>query len=215
MAPDGSRRVARGADPAKDQSYVLYMLAPDVLAHTELPVGELTKGEVRAHAARLGLRTAAKPDSMDVCFVARRDRARFVAARHPARPGAIVDTAGSVVGSHDGIAAFTVGQRRGVGVALGARRYVVDVDARTATVTLGDRDDLLRTRVVLRDVVTAVAPSRVPRRVLVQVRAHGAAVPAFFDGASVEFASPQPRVAPGQAVVLFDGDVVLGGGIAR
>ena len=126
---DGARGCAAAPIRAKDQSYVLYMLGQRELARTCFPVGELTKAEVRAHAARLGLRTAAKPESMDVCFITRGGRRSFLAERIRARAGDVVDGAGAVVGQHDGVAAFTVGQRRGLGVAVGERRYVVDVDA--------------------------------------------------------------------------------------
>ncbi|HEX6311270.1 MAG TPA: tRNA 2-thiouridine(34) synthase MnmA [Acidimicrobiia bacterium] len=212
----GNYRLLRGADLAKDQSYVLYMLGQRELARTRLPVGELTKAEVRAHAARLGLRTASKPESMDVCFISRSEgRERFLASRVPARPGALVDTSGRAVGRHDGVAAFTVGQRRGLGVATGERRYVLDVDAATATVTIGSRRDLLRedVRVERLSFVAGVAPPT-GQAVLVQSRAHGTPVPGMLDGSVVRFAEPRPRVAPGQVVALYDGDTLLGGGIA-
>lgn len=207
--PDGPR-IARGADAAKDQSYVLYMLDERALARVVLPVGEMEKRAVRDHARRLGLRTAEKAESMDVCFITRDGRTRFVSERSTPVPGPIVDTAGTVVGSHDGVGAYTVGQRRGLGVATGARRYVLDVDATTSTVTIGARDELLRDEVCLRDVAVHVPVSRVD----VQVRAHGAPLRAMFDGRTVRFDQPQPRVAPGQVVALYDGDVVVGGGIA-
>ena len=213
---EGAYRLVRGADGAKDQSYVLYMLGQRELARVLLPVGELTKSEVRAHAARLGLRTAAKPESMDVCFISRHeDREDFLASRVAARPGALVDTAGRVVGRHDGVARFTVGQRRGLGVATGERRYVLDVDAATATVTIGDRVDLLRDDVrVDRLSFVAGSPPPVGQELLVQVRAHGVPVAGTLNGAIVRFVDPQPRVAPGQVVALYDGDTLLGGGIA-
>jgi tRNA-specific 2-thiouridylase len=212
---DGAPELRRGADAAKDQSYVLAVLGPDQRAGTVLPVGEMTKADVRAHATRLGLRTATKAESMDVCFITRGGRGEFLDARAPARVGAIVDTAGHVLGAHDGIARFTVGQRRGLGVAAGARRYVIDVDADAATVTIGTRDDLLRDAVAVHDwsFVAGVAPT--PGSTLTaQLRAHGAPVPAELDGDVVRFERPQPRVAPGQVVALYDGDVLVGGGIA-
>jgi tRNA-specific 2-thiouridylase len=213
-AADGSRRLRRGADLAKDQSYVLYMLGPRELARTLLPVGNLTKAGVREHAARLELRTAAKPESMDVCFITSGGRERFLESRLGARPGEIVDGSGEVVGQHRGVAAFTVGQRRGVGVAVGERRYVVDVDATTATVTIGTRRELERHTVRVRD-VTSVSGERLPTRLQVQVRAHGESIDATFDGDVVRFASPQARVAPGQVVAFYEGELCLGGGIAR
>jgi len=212
--PDGPR-VARGRDAAKDQSYVLYMLGREELARTLLPVGELTKADVRAHAARLGLRTAVKPDSMDVCFITKGGRDAFLAARADMEPGEIVDTDGRVLGAHTGVEAFTVGQRRGIGVALGERRYVVDIDAPRARVTLGRRDELLRDEVVLRDTAWVDGSPPRDRVVQVQYRAHAGAVDAFVGPDDVvRFVAPQLRVAPGQAVVVYDGDVVLGGGVA-
>ncbi len=207
-------RLLRGHDREKDQSYVLYMLTQRELARVTLPVGELTKSEVRAHAARLGLRTAHKPESMDVCFIASTDaRERFLGARIPARPGPVVDTAGSGVGRHGGVAAFTVGQRRGLGVATGERRYVLDVDASAATITIGRRDELLRDDVRVERLSFVDEPPG-DDALLVQVRAHGAPVAGRLRGERIEFEAPQPRVAPGQVVALYDGEVMLGGGIA-
>jgi tRNA-specific 2-thiouridylase len=212
--PDGTHALRRGTDAAKDQSYVLYMLGQSELARSRLPVGELTKHEVRAHASRLGLRTATKAESMDVCFITRGGRRTFLSERIPARAGVVVDTHGATLGAHDGIEAFTIGQRRGLGVATGERRYVVDIDASTATVTLGDRADLVRDSVEVRD-VTFVDGSPAGRTdLLAQTRAHGVPVPSSFDGTTVRFASPQPRVAPGQVVALYVADALVGGGIA-
>jgi tRNA-specific 2-thiouridylase len=212
--PGETRYLMRGVDAAKDQSYVLYMLGQRELARTMLPIGELTKAQVREHAARLGLRTAAKPESMDVCFITRGSRERFVTERAGTQAGVVVDTAGAELGRHDGVAGFTVGQRRGLGVATGERRYVVDLDAATATVTLGRREELLRDEVELRE-LRFVHRAPEPGRLLdVQVRAHRTPVPGSLDGTTVRFARPQPRVAPGQVVALYDGDGLLGGGIA-
>src|SRR6185295_4235797 len=131
---DDRPRLARGRDRAKDQSYVLYMLERRQLERTRLPVGELTKAEVRSEAEARGLRTAAKAESMDVCFITRGGRTEFIAERTPPRPGAIVGVDGARLGEHDDAARFTIGQRRGTGVAAGERRFVVDIDAATATV---------------------------------------------------------------------------------
>ena len=211
---EGRFRMRRGADAAKDQSYVLYMLGQRELARTVLPVGTLTKPEVREHAARLGLRTAAKPESMDVCFITRGGRQEFLETRLGARPGVIVDTDGVEIGRHRGVAAFTVGQRRGVGVAVGERRYVVDVDANAAKVTIGTPRELLRDAVRVRDVTFVDRAPTSSDRVQVQVRAHGEPIDATFDGETVQFVSPQRRVAPGQVVALYDGEYLLGGGLA-
>jgi tRNA-specific 2-thiouridylase len=214
IGPDGSYALRRGADAAKDQSYVLYMLGQRELARTRLPVGELTKREVREHAARLGLRTATKAESMDVCFITRGGRRAFLAERISTRAGTLIDTHGATLGVHDGIETFTIGQRRGLGVATGERRYVVDVDARTATVTLGDRRDLMRDSVSLRDLSFVDAPPAPSVRLLAQTRAHGVPVGATLDGTTVRFATPHPRVAPGQVVALYADDALVGGGIA-
>jgi tRNA-specific 2-thiouridylase len=205
------RVIARGLDPDKDQSYVLYMLGRHEIDRTRLPIGEMTKADVRARAHELGLRTAAKQESMDVCFITRGGRSAFLGSHIERRPGAIVDAGGAVVGAHDGIDGFTIGQRRGTGVATGERRYVVDIAPASATVTVGRREDLLRDRVRLRDMKFVHSP---PRAVIVQTRAHSAPVAAFLEGDTVVFDTPQSRVAPGQVVACYDGELLLGGGIA-
>jgi tRNA-specific 2-thiouridylase len=211
VATDEGPALARGADDAKDQSYVLALLQPEQFERTLLPVGELTKSEVRERAHALGLRTASKRESMDVCFITRGGREAFLGARIPRRPGRIVDTAGREVGTHDGVDAFTIGQRRGVNVAVGERRYVVDIDSGAAEVTVGPRAELLRGRVRVRDLRFSTRP---PTEVLAQTRAHGPATPARINGDEIVFASPQPRVAPGQVVACYDGHICCGGGIA-
>jgi tRNA-specific 2-thiouridylase len=222
----GRWRLRRGRDEAKDQSYVLYMLGQRALGRTMLPIGELEKTDVREHAARLGLRTADKPESMDVCFVRREERVSFVRERVGARPGVLVDSGGAVVGRHRGVEAFTVGQRRGLGVALGAPRYVVAVDAPSATVTIGPVAELLCERVTVRDLCWVDEPPAPGQQVQVQTRAHGPTVGGVLepgsaakrpsDGADAVLAlvTPTRRVAPGQVVALYDGDALLGGGIA-
>jgi tRNA-specific 2-thiouridylase len=203
--------IARGADLAKDQSYVLYMLDAEQLARIRLPIGEMTKVDVRARAHDLGLRTAAKRESMDVCFITRGGRRAFLGDRIERRPGTIVDTTGSTVGTHDGVEHFTIGQRRGTGVAVGDRRYVVDIAPATATITVGTRDALLRDSVQLRDLTFVRRPQG---DVLAQTRAHGEPFRARLDGDMLVFAQPQTRVARGQVVACYDGDILLGGGIA-
>jgi tRNA-specific 2-thiouridylase len=219
--PDGTRRLARGADRAKDQSYVLYVLGQRDLARVVLPVGDMTKDEVRAEAARLGLRTAGKPDSQDVCFItSTAGRRGFLGRRIELRPGRIVDESGKDVGAVDAVELVTVGQRRGLGLpGGGAPRYVVDVDVAGATVRVGPEAALVTDRVVLDRVVWAGEPVAGP--VGAQCSAHGAVRAAVVgrpagDGEGrleVRFAEPQRRVAAGQSVVFYEGDEVAGGGI--
>ncbi len=214
-APDGRWRLLRGADERKDQSYVLYVLGQAELARCRFPVGSMTKADVRAKAAALGLSTAAKPDSQDVCFVTTSGgREALLSSRIPLHPGRVVDTAGAEVGRVDALELVTVGQRRGLGTGGGARRYALSVDPPGGTVVVGEAADLQSTSVELADVSWVGRPVTGPAEVEVQTSAHGGPVPGVFTGAGVRFASPQRRVAPGQSVVLYRGDEVLGGGIA-
>lgn len=229
---DGTRRVARGADRAKDQSYVLHMLDQPTLARTWFPLGGHTKGEVRALAADLGLRTATKPDSQDVCFItSRQGRAAFVARNGALTPGRVVDGTGRVVGAVDAVEMVTIGQRSGLGLAGGsAPVYAVATDPATATVTIGSASMLLTAEQPVDHVGWAGDPQSGPLDgpVLVQVSAHGLAVAADLerdlegrrgeDGGDgtvlVRWHERQRRVAPGQSVVFYEGDQVVGGGIA-
>ena len=211
----GDRRfVARGADRAKDQSYVLGMLGQGELARLLLPVGDLTKDAVRTEAQRLGLRTAAKPDSQDVCFItSTKGRRGFLERRLDLHEGTVVDRDGATIGRVDAVELVTVGQRKGLRLHGGAaRRYVVDVDLPSHTVTVGSRDDLMCDHVPL-DGLTWAADAHAGA-VLAQCSAHGAARPGVVDGVVVHFDEPQARIAPGQTVTLYDGDRVLGGGTA-
>jgi tRNA-specific 2-thiouridylase len=208
---DGRWRLRRALDGAKDQSYVLHMLDQATLARTLLPIGALTKDDVRARAAALGLRTAAKPDSQDVCFITKGGRATFLSTRVDLTPAPVVDTTGKALGVVDAVQLVTVGQRRGLGLGGGSGpRYVVDVD--TERVVVGSRDDLLVDELHVESLAWVDGP--VVGEVLVQCSAHGRAVPATFDGGTVQLHERIPRVAPGQSVVLYHGSDVLGGGIA-
>ena len=218
--PDGTRRLARGADARKDQSYVLYVMGQDQLARTLLPVGDMTKDAVRAEATARGLRTADKPDSQDVCFVTSvAGRRGFLGDRIPLRPGRVLEAADRrEVGRVDAVELVTIGQRRRLGLAGGgAPRYVVDVDVPGATVLVGGEDDLLATGVTLEQVVWADRPVR--GRVGAQCSAHGdprraRVAPGGEATAVVTFDDRQRRVAVGQSVVLYEGDEVVGGGVA-
>ncbi len=219
---EGQWAVARGADRDKDQSYVVHMLDQAAMARTMFPVGEFSKSEVRALAGRLGLRTAAKPDSQDVCFITSEGgRRAFLGDRIPFRPGTVRTSAGDVVGTVDAVEMVTIGQRRGLALAgAPSRRFVLDVDVARAEVTVGAADELLRTHETIVDTVWASSP--VDGEVLVQCSAHGAVHPASAssDGSvlRIDWATPQRRIAPGQSAVLYSGDDrrVLGGGrVAR
>jgi tRNA-uridine 2-sulfurtransferase len=217
----GRARVRRGVDAAKDQSYVLHMLDTTVLERLRFPVGELTKDQVRHLAAELGLRTATKPDSQDVCFItSTAGRQGFLDERIELHPGRLVDTDGREVGSVAAVELVTVGQRRGLGVAGPGHRFALSVDVPARTVTVGTLEQLLVDTIRCANVTWATGAPAGPCQVLVQVSAHGEPVAAqvnpLEDGsADVQFSVPMRRIAPGQAVVFYDGDLVLGGGTAR
>lgn len=210
----------RGADATKDQAYFLFSLTQAQLARTRFPVGHLAKTDVRALARARGLPVADKPDSHEICFVPDGDYAAFVERRAGRRPptGPFVDTTGSVVGTHEGLHRYTVGQRKGLRLATGHPLYVVELRPDTNTVVVGEREALERTRLVARDVswVAGPAPDG-PLQASVQIRHRHAAAAATVrvvgDGVvEAEFERPQVAIAPGQAAVFFDGDEVLGGG---
>ena len=213
--PDGSRRVARGVDPAKDQSYVLHMLDQVQLSRVLFPIGDFTKAQVREHAARLGLRTAHKPESQDVCFITSVEGRRgFLRDRLPLTAGRVVDRAGHEVGHVDAVELVTIGQRKGLGLPGGTRepRFAMAVDTSTATVTVGTRADLDTDETRLESFSWADAPHT--GRVLVQASAHGHPEAATLDGRVLRWDAPHRIVAPGQSVAFYDGDEVLGGAIA-
>lgn len=209
----------RGRDLRKDQSYFLFGVRPDMLARAMFPVGELTKTEVRACARRFGLPVTDKPDSVEICFVPDRDYARVVRGRRPDAfvPGEVLDASGAVIGAHNGVGNFTIGQRRGVGVAAGRPVYVTRLDVLNRTVTLGDRADLLRAELLATAPNFFVPPPTEPLRCTAKIRYQHepAACTACLlpDGRlRVQFDQPQSAITPGQAVVLYDHDRVLGGG---
>ena len=211
---DGTRRVARGADQAKDQSYVLHMLDQPTLARVRFPVGSLTKADVRAEATRLRLATADKPDSQDVCFITSTGgRRRFLAERLRPTAGRVVDVDGTDVGAVPAIELVTIGQRHGLGLPGGGPpRYAISIDVPSATVTVGPPAALLTTEVPLEGLTWAAGTVDGP--LLAQASAHGVPRPCHVDGTTVVLDEPSRRVAPGQSVVLYDGDEVVGAGTA-
>jgi len=216
---DGVFRLRTAVDGTKDQSYVLHMLDQFALSKIRLPVGEITKRDVRTKAAEMGLRTASKPDSQDICFVTSGDYRDFLAQRHPeaAAPGDILDVNGDVIGEHKGTAGFTIGQRKGIGVAVGSARYVVDIAPRAQTITIGTYRDLLTDRCLVDEMsFTDLAPPH-GETVNVKIRYRSDPVAATIvstgDRWEFRFDEPQARPAPGQSLVMYDGEFVLGGGI--
>ncbi len=224
----------RGADRAKDQSYVVHMIDQAELARTMFPVGDMTKADVRAHASRLGLRTATKPDSQDVCFITSTGgRTAFLGHRIPFRSASVVDTSGALVGTVPSVEMVTLGQRRGIGLPGGGpKRFVVDIDVPRAVITVGDEADLLTPGHHVGAMTWVHEPETLAafETVLVQCSAHGVPQPATVSmGADlsmstgtdlpmieVRWLEPQRRIAPGQSIVLYDPTdrFVLGGGIA-
>lgn len=209
----------RAADHAKDQSYVLGVLTQEQLRGSLFPLYGTVKADVRAEAAALGLRVASKPDSHDICFISDGDTAGFLNRALGERPGAIVDAAGAVVGAHSGTHQFTVGQRKGlrlgVPAADGQPRYVLSISPVDNTVTVGSHADLAVSVIDgIRPTWAVATPRHGTWRGLVQVRAHGAAMPCVVDagaeGARITLDEPAFGIAPGQAAVLYDGDLVVG-----
>jgi tRNA-specific 2-thiouridylase len=226
IGPDpvtGEKSLLRGLDHKKDQSYVLFGISREKLGRTLLPIGEFEKPHVRKLAEEFELPTFNKPDSQEICFVPDQDYAGLVKRRAPehVKGGALVDAAGNVVGEHPGHQHFTIGQRKGVGVAFGYPIYVVDIEPETNRVVLGGKEQLLRDGLVARQ--TNILNSRLREaggagvQCTAKIRYNHTPQPAVAkvtgeDELTVTFDQPQSAITPGQAVVCYDGDVVLGGG---
>lgn len=227
----GRYHLYRGADHSKDQTYFLFSLTQDQLGRAAFPVGHLDKDTVREHARRLNLHVTSKPDSQEICFVPDGDYAAFVERQAPeaTRAGTIVDHDGRVVGTHAGVHKFTIGQRKGLGLSSAEPLYVLAIKPESAQVVVGSRDALGRSQLTASEVnwIGGVAPPDW-LRVSAQIRHRHAAAPARVrrtpslrlkpdttgdqHGAELEFDTPQTAITPGQAVVFYDGDEVLGGG---
>ncbi len=216
---DGRIALCRGLDSGKDQSYVLWGIRPEVLTRLQFPVGDYQKEEIRRIADGLGLRhVAGKPDSQEICFVPDQDHARFIRRNRLPQDtsGEIVTTDGRVVGRHDGVEQFTIGQRKGLRVAVGEPRYVVRIDAQSHEVVIGSKDELARRKLSAHGANWFFPPQqRFECQVKIRYRstAVGATVETLpGDRFRVEFFDPCYGVAPGQAAVCYRGDEVLGGG---
>lgn len=221
-SPEGRFALKRALNLDKDQSYVLHGLSQAQLSRATLPLGhwEKSKDDLRALAAEIGLKSQGRPDSQEVCFVPDNDYAAYVeahAAEAP-RPGRIVDMDGAPLAEHGGVHRYTIGQRRGLGVAVGEPRYVVRIDAGKADVVIGPRESVLSGSVKAKAVHwVSIPPPQAPMRAAVKLRyAHRPAPcelrPTPEGGAVAVFDDPQSAVAPGQAAVFYDGELVLGGG---
>jgi tRNA-specific 2-thiouridylase len=214
IGPEGGLQCAM--DTAKDQSYFLFPVTRSALAQTLFPLGGLTKSQVRAHAQRMGLITADKAESQEVCFIPDDDHTRFVREhlQDPEGAGEIVDQSGAVLGRHDGYYRFTIGQRRGLGVAAGTPLYVLHINPMDHRVTVGPKDALLRQGLI----ATGMNWFRQPdagELVEARIRYRGGRIPVEVHGldpCTIHFSAPARAIAPGQGVVLYAGDEVLGGG---
>jgi tRNA-specific 2-thiouridylase len=211
---DDRALLARGLDPAKDQSYMLASVPEEILGRTWFPLGEQRKSETRAQAAAAGLEAAGRRESQEVCFVGGGDHRTFVERHGGAGPaGDIVDTAGRVVGRHEGIHRFTPGQRRGLRVGGGAPLFVVCTDAATGAVVAGPREALARTSVRVRPGRLVMPAARVHAKLRYRSAPLPATVREVPGGFDLELDEPAYGVAPGQAAVLYDGDMVVGSGV--
>jgi tRNA-specific 2-thiouridylase len=216
----GEVQLLRAYDTQKDQSYFLFGVNRDVLPSFLFPLGEMTKSAVRSLARTLNLPSHDRPESQDICFVGRRHYTDIVQERLPQEvlslPGDIIDTAGRRVGQHNGVVHYTIGQRKGLNVTLGYPAYVTAIDARSNTLVVGRKKDLICTSIVVRDLNWISPPATSTFEALAKVRSTQAAVPAVVEVSTsqtrVTFQSPEYGVAPGQACVLYDQDRLLGGG---
>jgi tRNA-specific 2-thiouridylase len=210
-------RLLKGIDPSKDQSYVLFTLRQQELERTLLPVGVYPKSEIRAMASRAGLLVANKPDSQEICFIPSGNYRSFLAERLTPKPGEIVDSQGNVLGHHQGIEQFTVGQRRGLGIASSTPIFVLGVDAETRRVTVGTSDELLQDTLWASQVNYPANTPQGPVEVHAKIRYKASEMPAMLyprgNEAVIRFQEPQRAVTPGQAVAFYVGEELLGGGI--
>jgi tRNA-specific 2-thiouridylase len=218
---DGRYTLRRAIDESKDQSYVLYTTGQAELAKTLFPVGDEPKQRIRELAREMKLELADKPDSADICFVPDGDYKQFLRTRIPQTAGVMRDASGTQIGEHEGVAGFTIGQRKGLGVSVGEKRFVTGIDAVANVITVGTDDDLMSSALVA-DGVNWIAgtPPSAPIRADVKIRyrtaAAAATVTPHHDGSTlVEFDRRQRAITPGQAAVFYEGDDVIGGGAIR
>ncbi len=218
----GAYELWQGVDARKDQAYALHLLTQDQLAHAMFPLGALTKPETRARAAKFNLRVAEKHDSQDLCFIADGDYRNFMRRHRPEAltPGPILDTQGNVLGQHAGLPNYTIGQRKGLGIAASEPWYVTALDGARNAVIVGRSEELGKRALIARAVnwIPPETAERLPLRALVKIRYRSAPTPALVSAANardvrVEFDEPLRDITPGQAAVFYDGERCLGGGI--
>lgn len=217
---EGKYLLKRALDESKDQSYVLYNLTQELLAHTLFPLGELTKAEAREIAEKNGFINAHKPDSQDICFVPDGDYAAVVKklTGHEPEPGDFVDKEGNVLGQHKGIINYTIGQRKGLGIAMGHPIFVCEICPENNTVVLGENEDLMKREVLVRDFnwisgEVPAEPLRCTAKTRYRMKDQPATIYPLEDGcAKIVFDEPQRAITRGQSAVAYEGDVVLGGG---
>ncbi|MDO8462147.1 MAG: tRNA 2-thiouridine(34) synthase MnmA, partial [Deltaproteobacteria bacterium] len=218
----GSASLFRATDPDKDQSYFLFNMNQEQLQHLLFPIGHLTKDQVRQLARENGLITSEKPESQDICFIPNRDTAGFVKSQLPVyeqKKGNFITKDGEAVASHEGIHAYTIGQRRGLKVALGERTYVTEIRPETGDVVLGSQEDLMK-QIVLASGVTFLLREGIDANMEIEAKVRYRHLPAkarltLSDGgvkAKIEFLEPQRAITPGQAIVFYKGEKLLGGG---
>ena len=215
--PEGCK-LKKAVDITKDQAYFLYTLGQEQLKHLLLPLGELTKERVRAIAAELGLPTSGHHDSQDVCFIPDNDYRAFVAEHVPLKAGEIVDINGKILGKHGGLAGYTIGQRQGLGLSSDEPLYVLEIDAESNKIVVGSREQALHNVLVARNMswISGQSPKE-PMEITAKIRYKALEAAAELypadDGVEVRFIEPQSAMAPGQSIVFYRGDEVLGGGI--
>jgi tRNA-specific 2-thiouridylase len=219
---DGKHQLLTGCDPSKDQSYVLHMLGQAHLSHLLFPVGEYLKGDIREMAAEFGLPVAAKPDSQDICFLIDNDYRRFLGQVAPEsmQPGPILDLEGRSLGTHHGLPAYTIGQRKGLGISAPAPLYVLKIDPERNALIVGDKDAAGRRELTTVDTrwVAGSPPEnnasfQAEVRIRYRSRPHRALVTPMAEGETLlRFEQALPDISPGQAAVFYQGEVCLGGG---
>ncbi len=219
----GSLLLKKGIDPKKDQSYVLYVMSREELSRTLFPLGEMRKEETRSIAVELGLATALRAESQEICFVGDERYTDFIKEFSPESvlPGPVVNTAGKTVGQHRGIAFYTIGQRRGLGISSPLPQYVVNIDYRNNAVIVGSREDAMKMDFMVSELNwISIDSLEGPLSVRVKIRSTTREMPAIISPAgngdvTVAFEQPQWAPAPGQSAVFYDGDTVIGGGVIQ